>query len=178
MLGDIERKNVSYLNMAYGRLNLYMGKDKEEKPYGMVEGVLDKVESKLKTINGITAMYLYLYMHDGEENYAIQVPLYKSAGPNIIRSLMTAMSKNTLKGGKVKIVPYPKEDKKNNRTYTNATVYLNGEKLTWADIPAGKDINEALDNGVMELSKYLAANAEEDDLPLADGENPFGQFSE
>lgn len=177
MLSDPINNKTIYLNIAYGLLNEYKGKGNPEVPHGSVEGIITSIKTVSKTINRGTTVYLYINMKDGDENYLVQVPMYKSAGPNIIRSLKNALDKGILLGANVKIRPYQKE--REGLKFTNATLYIGDQKLDWADIPSGVEINDAIYAMEQELERAFSGEVV-DDMPPGDGEdhNPFAGFSE
>jgi len=149
-------KRPIYLNIAYGQLQKYMGKNQEPKSVMAVEGNLLALKVVNKTIRTKLIDYLYVTMIDKEEDetYVIEVPLQSSAGPNIIRSLKSGLATTgSLIGKKVKIQPYPKE--KDGIQYTNATLYLNGEKLPWADIPVNVNTRDAIAAMTAEIQAHL-----------------------
>ena len=153
LYNDENKKPVIHLNIAYGKLMQYMGKDKEEIPHNAVEGKLTGIKSVTKMIKNRPSRYLYVYMKDEEDVYSIQVPLFKSAGPNIVRSLKSALDGGLLPGKKVKIQTYQKE--REGTTYTNAVVYLDNEKLSWAPIAPDEDHEDALEKMCEEIRLFL-----------------------
>lgn len=182
MLHPDNNQNLIHLNIANGHLMQYCGKDMPEVAHKAVEGVVTAIRTVNKTIKNQAIRYLYIYMKDGEEIYSIQVPLYKSAGPNIIRSLKNAI--DTLGGiiGKsIKIETYSKA--RNEIAYTNANIYLNDQKLSWAPIPNGVEDKDAIDRMVADINVHLkgadgtAVETVEDmpsgDAPEEESHNPF-----
>ena len=179
MRHELNEVRPIYLNIAYGHLMQYMGKNQEETPISAVDGMLVAIKVVNKIIKSKPVDYLYLTMVDGEETYIIQVPLHSSAGPNIIRSLKSGLdSTGSLIGKNVKIQPYKKD--RGDIKYTNAIVYLNGEKLSWAEIPQDVDTREAVAAMVIEIQKHLGcvgeAPASSVSVPEEGGENPFNEF--
>lgn len=166
MLGKKTDKQTIYLNVAYGHLMRYMGKGQNEEPYDSVKGVITAIKTVTKTIKNRPYRYLYVYMTDGEDNYAIQVPLLKSAGPNIVRSLKAALDqKHSLKGCEVEIQTYAKE--KDDTTYTNAVVYVDGEKMPWTEISKNQDFQETIEDLATELRLHFqnADGGDPGDMP-------------
>ena len=133
LYNDENKPKVIHLNIAYGKLMQYVGKDQPQIPHNSVEGVLTGIKTVTKMIKNRPYRYLYVYMKDGDENYSIQVPLFKSAGPNIIL--------------------YQKETESD--TFTNATVYLDGEKLSWASLPPDEDREDAIEHIAEEIRLFL-----------------------
>lgn len=170
MLGKKSDQPTIYLNVAYGKLMRFMGKGQEEEPYDSVKGKITSIQTITKNIKNRSYRYLYVYMTDGQEKYAVQVPLLKSAGPNIIRSLKAALDKKgSLKGCEVEIQTYAKE--KDDNTYTNATVYVDGEKMPWAEIAKNQDFQETIENLATELRVHFQTS-DPGDMP-ADKNNEF-----
>lgn len=156
MLYDSENKpKTIHLNIKEGCLMQFMGNDQADVPHHAVEGVITSISVVTKVIKNRPYRYLYVYMTDGEENYAIQVPLLKSAGPNIIRSLKSAIDAGSIDGKKIKIETYPKE--KDGTIYTNATIYMDGQKLSWAPIAPDQDHADALEDMAEEIRLRLLA---------------------
>ena len=153
LYNDENKPKVIHLNIAYGKLMQYVGKDQPQIPHNSVEGVLTGIKTVTKMIKNMPYRYLYVYMKDGDENYSIQVPLFKSAGPNIILSLKSALDNKALPGKKVKIYTYQKETESD--TFTNATVYLDGEKLSWASLPPDEDREDAIEHIAEEIRLFL-----------------------
>jgi hypothetical protein len=99
-----------------------MGDSYEEiDSFDTIEGTLAGIEFREYEYEGEKKTKAVLNMHDGDEQYKVDIHTGSSMGISILNSLLSADSL----AGKLRISVY-KKDK-----YNNAYVELNGQKLPW-----------------------------------------------
>ena len=164
-----EKQDVIYLSINKGSLMRWMGENAPMKSYSKVGGNVIGLYSSVKHIDDSDVMFMYVRMTDGDEVMSVQCPLYSSAGPDIIRSLVYAVRNKMdfVTGGKITIEVFQKR-KENNKTFTNARVFFNDTKLDWVNVPNGvsrEDGLKAFYNEVVEYIKSKKKYDDDDDLP-------------
>lgn len=150
-----KKENVIYLSVNKGSFWRYMGKDRQMESYNRVAGFVEKLSTEIRPIEDQNVKFLLLRMVDGDEIYNIQVPMYTSAGPDIIRHLAYAAEKkyDIVSGSMVAIEVYLRE--KEDRKYTNAALYWGETKLEWDALPNGMTREAGLDVLYDKIVKFL-----------------------
>lgn len=152
-----EKKLFIYLSVSNGVFSRYMGPNQEPKTYGRVAGFVTEIFSSVRKIKDDDVKFLVLRLRDGDENISVQVPMYGSAGPDILRNLAFAAEKGydfvTDAGQKVFLEAFSRT--KDGRTYNNVVIYWGQTKLEWAMLPNGMSRNDALDTLMEEIRDFV-----------------------
>ena len=190
-----EKSQIINFELKLGKILRYMGKDAEPKEYKKIGGIVRNIRAVTKEIKAQKIRFMYVYLKDtdaqgNDVTYAVQMPVQKGAGPNVLRSLVYAIrEQGGIAGKQVIFDVYARE--KNGISYTNATVYIDDKKLDWVELPKGVAIDAALEDFITEINQHLGANSEapaeqsnanfDDDMPGDDapagGYNPFARFN-
>lgn len=132
-LGNNERK--LFLGIAKGKITYRPSRDAERQEYDYVEGRIKGITRRDANINGENIKFYEITIENGSNSFVLSVPQDGSVARGIILSL--AGIKN-FSGVTVRISPWMKE------TYTNVSVYANGQKAGWAidpkDLPPIKKV--------------------------------------
>ena len=123
-LGNNEKKK--YLGIAQGKVTYRPCKDAERQLFDFVEGKVKQILRRDATVNGQPMKFYDFIIFDGEENLALSVPMDSSAARGIILPLAGIQD---FAGVAVRISPWLKD------TYTNVSVYVNGQRLNWGVEP-------------------------------------------
>lgn len=175
MLEERQKQDVIYLSIVNGSLERWMGEGEPQKSYSKVGGHVVSLFKNTKKIKDRErnaekdVMFLYVRMVDGDENISVQVPMYSSAGPDILRSLLfaTRNGMDFVTKDNVVIEVY-QVTKDGGRKFTNAKLLVNDKKLDWVQLPNGYSKEAALDmfyNEIVDFIKLKKA-VDDDDLPL------------
>lgn len=176
-------KNL-YFEIKNGRIEEFLGRGVPPGLYKKIGGVLTGIRGVDKKFEGREddVRFVYLYLRDDAEDcvYVIQCAAYNGAGANIIRALAQAVRDGRdLKDEEIVIDVYSR--KNDNRSFTNASVFMGEEKLPWAELPKGGDYPAIFEGMISEIAEFFKGGApgqEEDDMPPGDGDyNPFNRNS-
>ena len=123
-LGNRERK--FFLGIAEGKITYRPNKDSEKTTYDFVEGRITGISRRDATINDKNIKFYEIGIENGGNNFVLSVPMDGSVARGIILQLASVQN---FAGTTVRISPWLKD------TYTNVSVYANGQKLNWAIDP-------------------------------------------
>jgi len=132
-LGNNERK--IFLGIAQGKITYRAGRDAEKQEFDFVEGRIKGITRRDAHINDKDIKFYEIAIENGNNKFILSVPMDGSVARGIILSLagIQNFSETT-----VKISPWLKD------TYTNVSVYANGEKAGWVidpkELPPVKEI--------------------------------------
>ena len=177
-----EKKNMIYLSITNGEIQRWMGKDQPLKTYGKVGGFITGISSDVRTFDGEDVKFIFIRMKDDEENYSVQVPMFTSAGPDIIRCLSYA-AKNRMdfvNEARITIEVYQKL--KEGKSFTNASLYFGQAKLEWLHLPNGVTREQGLEQMLGEVKEYINGladyNSSNDSVPSGGyHESPFDRHA-
>lgn len=124
-LGNRERK--LFLGIAQGKVTYRAGRDAEVQTFDYVEGIIKGITRRDATINDKDIKFYEIAIQNGSNNFVLSVPMDGSVARGIILSLASIQN---FGGLVVRISPWIKE------TFTNVSVYANGEKVNWAIDPS------------------------------------------
>lgn len=173
---------TKYVNFEIknGRFYEYCGPGVPPEEYKKLGGILISIKPVNKNFDGRDVLYININLFDREDNsnYVIECPAYYGAGPNILRSLAQAVEdKKEINTSEIVIDVY--SIRKQDKSYTNATVYLGEEKLKWASLPEGanrEDLQAHYDGLIQKVNDYLKKqNPVVEDLPDDGSYNPFNR---
>lgn len=153
-----ELKQTVYLSVNQkGNMERYMGPDEPAKEYRRIGGFLDGLRSQTRKINDKDITFLYIYLADGQESISLSVPMYMGVGSDILRCLTYAMEKgfDVVSGQRIFIETYRKV--KEDKSFSNATVYWGLTKLDWAALPNGISREEGLVEMMKTVNEYVAS---------------------
>lgn len=147
------RQRKTYLNIKDGKIAVKKP-DGAQALYDFIEGSLTGITKQPREFKGETVLYWYFDLEgEGGETYSLGLHYNSGVAKSILNSLASA---DTL--GRIKIETYQKDE------YTKASVYNNGEKLSWkyTELPpvetvtvGGKAVKD--DSKRMELFEEIAS---------------------
>ena len=123
-LGNNERK--IYLGIANGKITYRPGRDMERQLFDFVEGKMREIRRRDATINNAPVKFYDFIIENGADTYALSVPVDSGIARGIILPLMSV---GNFSDTMIRVSPWLKD------TYTNVSVYANGQKLNWGIDP-------------------------------------------
>lgn len=125
LIANSETGHRIYLGITGGKIRRRT-KDGNEEFYKAVEGKFKGVSVRESEFNGAPVTYYDFHLTDGNDELIVSVNRASSVARGIVLNLASAKS---FAGSIIRIEPWAKEN--NGKTFTNISVYQNGEKLSW-----------------------------------------------
>ena len=124
MLGNLSQK--IYLSIANGKIQR-RDRDGNVTSYDMLEGVLTGIRKSSHEIAGKPTAVISFELNDGDDNYVVGVIADSGVARSLVKSIYGIKD---FSGKKIRIVTRLRVV--NDKEYTNAFVYVDGEQAKWA----------------------------------------------
>jgi len=124
MLGNLSQK--IYLSIANGKIQR-RDRDGNVTSYDMLEGVLTGIRKSSHEIAGKPTAVISFELNDGDDNYVVGVIADSGVARSLVKSIYGIKD---FSGKRIRIVTRLRVV--NDKEYTNAFVYVDGEQAKWA----------------------------------------------